>query len=167
MKTTFQVLVAQYKAALKMLRATLLATPEEVWNDANYEIRTWRLAYHTLYYAKLYLSPSFNTFAIWNEAIEYAECLGGTWEDPHARVDVEGVHTVEELIHFLDLLLVDLPEVIDVVPLEADSGFEWYPCSRLELHLNNIRHIQHHTGQIIERIRTHGINGIAWVGCNI
>jgi hypothetical protein len=32
--------------------------------------------------------------------------------------------------------------------LAGPSGFSWYQCSRGELHLINIRHIQHHTGPL-------------------
>ena len=31
--------------------------------------------------------------------------------------------------------------------LAGPSGFSWRKCSRLELHIYNIRHVQHHTGQ--------------------
>ena len=156
-------LASQYEAALEMLRAAIQAAPDEVWDSADYENRTWRLAYHTLYYAKLYLGPSAEAFSDWEGAIEGADSLGGSWEDPSATVAVEGGHSADELVAFLDSLLAELPDAVAALPLEAESGFEWYPCSRLELHLNNIRHIQHHTGQIIERLRSHGVTGIEWV----
>ena len=166
METTFlnNALSSQYKAALEMLRNAIQATPEELWDSEAHDNRTWRLAYHTLFYTKLYLSPSYEVFAVWDEAIEFAECLGGTWEDPNATVSVEGVHSADELVSFLESVLSELPESIAALPLEAESGFEWYPISRLELHLNNIRHIQHHTGQLIERLRANGVTGLAWVG---
>lgn len=155
-------LTSQFEAALEMLRAAIEAAPDDVWDSADYENRTWRLAYHTLYYTKLYLSPSAGAFSGWEGAIEGADSLGGSWEDPSATVEVEGVHSPGELVTFLDSLLTELPESVRALPLDAESGFEWYPCSRLELHLNSIRHIQHHTGQIIERLRSHGVTGIAW-----
>jgi hypothetical protein len=88
--------------------------------------------------------------------------LGGSWEDPGAAVVVEGVHSSDELLAFLDLLLAGLPEAVATLPLEDGSEFEWYPFSQLELHLNNIRHVQHHTGQLIERLRSRGVAGIKW-----
>ena len=33
-----------------------------------------------------------------------------------------------------------------------------------ELHLYSIRHIQHHIGQLIERLHQAGIQGFPWVG---
>ncbi len=156
-------LTSQYKASLEMLRAAMQAASNELWDSADYENRTWRLAYHTLYATKMYLAASPEAFSVWDGAIEGAESLGGSWEDPSARVVVEGVHAAEELFDFLDFLLADLPAAIVAHPLEDQSGFEWYPFTRLELHLNTIRHIQHHTGQIIERLRNNGVSGIGWV----
>jgi hypothetical protein len=40
------------------------------------------------------------------------------------------------------------------VRLDAASGFDWLPFNRFELHLYNMRHLQHHTGQLTERLRT-------------
>lgn len=116
-----------------------------------------------LYFTNMYLAPSSESFAVWEGAIDGAESLGGSWEDPSVPIDVEGVHSPDELIVFLESLLDELPEAVASLPLEAASGFDWYPFSRLELHLNTIRHIQHHTGQIIERVRSHGVTGVEWV----
>ncbi|MBX2819285.1 MAG: DinB family protein [Rhodothermaceae bacterium] len=156
-------LTSQYEAALEMLRAAIQASPGEVWDSADYENRTWRIAYHTLHCTKMYLASSLETFSIWDGVIEGAESLGGSWEDPSKTIVVEGVHSTDELLAFLESLLTELPKAIAAVPLEAESGFDWYPFSRLELHLNNIRHIQHHTGQIIERLRSQGVTGIEWL----
>lgn len=48
------------------------------------------------------------------------------------------------------------------LPFNNNSGFDWYPFSRIELHINNIRHIQHHTAQLIERLKVKGITGFPW-----
>lgn len=157
------VLVSQYTAALEMLRSTINAAPPSIWDSPDYENRTWRLAYHTLWAVGYYTGPSQDVQPDWEGAIEGAESLGGFWEDPADIVPVEGVHTPEELIGFLDALLLHLHDAIAVHPLEAHSGFEWYPFSRLELHMMTIRHTQHHTAQLIERFRNHGVSGIPWM----
>jgi hypothetical protein len=43
------------------------------------------------------------------------------------------------------------------------SGFFWLPFSKLELQLYNIRHIQHHTGQLIERLREQKDISVEWI----
>jgi hypothetical protein len=47
-----------------------------------------------------------------------------------------------------DSLTAETPEA-----LAGPSGFSWYKCSRGELHVINIRHVQHHTGQLSAYLR--------------
>jgi hypothetical protein len=54
---------------------------------------------------------------------------------------------------------------VDRLDLTAPtSGFSWYRMSKLEHQLLNLRHIQHHTGQLADRLRRETNKGIAWVG---
>jgi hypothetical protein len=47
----------------------------------------------------------------------------------------------------------------------APSGFSWIPLNKLELQLYNIRHIQHHTGELYERLGARaGIGDLRWIG---
>lgn len=155
-------LTSQYVAALEMLRSAVLQAPEEIWDSPDHENRTWRLVYHTLWGVRFYLGSSPEAFQPWEGAIEGAESLGGSWEEEGAT-QVEGVHTPDELLAFLDDLLANVNTAVASQPLEAASGFEWYPCSRFELHINTIRHTQHHAAQLIARVRAHGARGIPWV----
>lgn len=113
---------------------------------------------------KFYLGANTESYIPFENAIEGAESLGGTqdWENAEEDVKVEGFHTKEELISFIATLEQNLLTEIDALPLIENSGFEWYPYSRLELHINNIRHIQHHTAQITERLKARGITGFSW-----
>lgn len=155
------VLASQYAAALEMLRSAILRAPAGIWDSPDYENRTWRLAYHTLWGVRFYLADSPESFEPWAGAIDGAESLGGFWE-PEGAARVDGVHTPAELITFLDDLLEQVPSAVAGLPMDAPSGFEWYPFNRFELHVNTIRHVQHHTAQLIERLRAHGVRGIPW-----
>jgi len=55
-------ITSQIRAALKMLRSTIGNCPEELWNRASDHNCTWALAYHGIYFAHLYLSPSEEAF---------------------------------------------------------------------------------------------------------
>lgn len=58
-------------------------------------------------------------------------------------------------------------QVIERVPqvnLEAASGFDRLPFSKLELLLYTIRHIQQHTGELMERLGSRAGVEIHWVG---
>jgi hypothetical protein len=52
---------------------------------------------------------------------------------------------------------------VSALDLEAQSGFDWLPFDKLELQFYNIRHTQHHTGQLSERLRKSSDTGIRWV----
>ena len=54
---------------------------------------------------------------------------------------------------------------VDALNLESpESGFSWYPISKLEHQIVNIRHIQHHTAQLADRLRAAHDVGIRWAG---
>ncbi len=159
-----KILESQYKAALGMLRQSLEKVPDTQWNNHEYHNPIWQLAYHTIWGVWFYLSAGPENFTPLHKAIEGAESLGGAeeWENPVEGVQVKGYHTKGELIDYISHIEKNLAERIAALPLSNDSGFEWYPCTRFELHLNSIRHIQHHTAQIIERLKAKGIEGFPW-----
>lgn len=163
-KTITNILASQYKASLGMLRHALEKVPAAQWNSEEYNNPNWQLAYHILWGAKFYLGANPESYTPWQNAVEGAESLGGSqhWENPDEGVVVEGFHTKEELFAYLDDIENGLQQAIEALPFNENSGFEWYPYSRLELHINNIRHIQHHTAQIIERLKAKGITGFPW-----
>ncbi len=112
---------------------------------ANYTF--WQVAYHTLFFVDLYLSPNAEAF----EPRGFHP-RGSDFKDgyPSRRFDQR------ELTEYLTIcrqkgietLASETPE-----SLEHLSGFQWLPFSRGEVHLYNIRHIQHHTGQLSAFLR--------------
>jgi hypothetical protein len=46
--------------------------------------------------------------------------------------------------------------------LEGPTGFSWLPFSRAEGHIYNLRHIQHHAGQLSAFLRRAGVD-TKWV----
>lgn len=163
-KVITNILASQYKASLGMLRNVLDKTPEEQWNNEDYNNPNWQIAYHILWGVKFYLGANPESYVPFQNAIEGAESLGGSqdWENTDEGVVVEGFHTKDELLSFINEIENNLQQRIEALPLEENSGFEWYPYSRLELHINSIRHIQHHTAQLIERLKANGITGFSW-----
>jgi hypothetical protein len=77
----------------------------------------------------------------------------------------EAHNTRGEILEYLDWIERWLPDAIAAVPLDnPGSGFEWVPLSRMELHIYNIRHLQHHVGQLVDRLGSHAMPGVGWVG---
>ncbi|MBX2923808.1 MAG: DinB family protein [Chitinophagaceae bacterium] len=163
-KTITDILASQYKASLGMFRNVIERTPQEQWNTEDYNNPNWQIAYHTIWSTKYYLGANAESYIPFENAITGAESLGGAqeWENTDAGVVVEGFHTKDELLAFINEVENNLQQRIEALPLGENSGYEWYPYSRLELHLNNIRHIQHHTAQIIERLKAKEITGFSW-----
>jgi hypothetical protein len=53
---------------------------------------------------------------------------------------------------------------VDALDLEGASGFYWLPFDKLELQFYNIRHVQHHTGELYERLGATEDVELDWVG---
>ncbi len=158
------ILTSQYKAALQMLSHAIAKIPNDEWNTEEYDNPNWQIAYHAINFTKLYLCANMESFTSWENAIPGAESLGGSssWENATSEVPLNRFHTKQELLGYITDIRQNLESDVAALPLQENSGFEWYPYSRMELHLNNIRHIQHHTAQLIERLKAKGITGFPW-----
>ena len=69
---------------------------------------------------------------------------------------------VLEYGEFCDRMVDDAVDALDFD--RTESGFSWYRMSKLEHQFVNIRHIQHHGGRLIDRVRSAADVGIRWVG---
>ncbi|MCE5260076.1 MAG: DinB family protein, partial [Chloroflexi bacterium] len=144
---------SQYRAALMMLRQAVEGCPDALWCDASYKNTVWNIAYHTLFYTHLYLSPSEEAFEAWElHRNHYHEF--GAWPEPYSR---------EQVLAYLTFCLGQVDVQVDACNLEASSGFSWLPFSRFELHLYNIRHIMLHTGELAERLGGKEAFAFEWI----
>ena len=157
------IIISQYRAALKMLESTIRKCPLAQWDDGTDDSPFWRVSYHTLFYTDLYLSPSESTFQADPMHLPNYQYLGKTSFDGQ-QVNISKRFTSEEILHYLDSIRDRLPQAIAEKDLESPGGFSWLPMTTAELHLYSIRHIQHHIGQLIERLHQAGIQGFPWVG---
>ncbi len=66
---------------------------------------------------------------------------------------------VLEYWEFCDRMVDDAVDALDLD--RTESGFSWYRMSKLEHQLVNIRHIQHHGAQLIDRVRSAADIGFA------
>jgi len=153
--STQAVIQSQYHAALVMLRQAVELCPDSLWADASYINPTWHIAYHTLYYTTLYLQPTAEDF---DPQEHFRDDLRGL-----ENSDPELAYTKEEILDYLTLCQAQVDEQVSAVDLAGDSGFDWLPFNKLELQFYNIRHIQHHTGELCERIGAQGGFDIKWV----
>jgi hypothetical protein len=152
-------LKSQYHASLAMLRGAIDACPQELWTDASYVNQFWQVAYHTVFYADFYLEPSEATFVPWeHHRPDYNRFPSG----PDAA-DLLSAYSIDEVKAYCARCDAKVDSAVDGLDLSSpDSGFPWYKMSKLEHQFVNLRHIQHHTGQLAERIRQSTGHGVSW-----
>jgi len=147
------VLKSQYHAALAMLRDAIERCPDAEWLSRDHKNAFWQLAYHVLFFAHLYLQQNETTFVLWSQ---HHGDDDGTRGEPYSKAQVL------EYWSFVDHAV---DGAVDLLDLESpESGFSWYKMAKLEHQLVSIRHIQHHSAQLADRLRSAADTGIKWVG---
>jgi len=150
----------QFGAALKMLREAIELCPEELWLGAEDTNPFWRVAYHTLFYAHLYSQESVDAFQSWPKHREEVRMLSPRKEGEQDPAP----YSKAEVLEYHEFCSGEVASRVMQTRLEADSGFYWLPFNKLDLQMYTIRHIQHHTGQLVERLRQVCDVGVRWVG---
>ena len=158
-----EIVISQYRASLAMLRTAVEDCPDELWNRASDDNAFWQIAYHTLYYAHLYLSKSDEAFEAWPKHIEDYPHMGRLPWPPNDLPKIGDPYTKDDILEYFDYIDERIAGFVAAAPYEDPAGFFWLPFTRGELHFYNIRHIQHHAGQLIERLRQATGNGVDWV----
>ena len=121
------------------------------------------LAYHTLFFAHLYLSLSEEASDPFGKEAEGHPGFGRSDLGDWAELEPEDVYAKSDVLAYCGHIDDRVSDLVQSTPFDAPSGFHWLPFSRGEAHLYNLRHIQHHTGQLIERLRQTTDEGTAWV----
>lgn len=168
------ILKSQFHAALAMLRQAIEKCPDDLWVDASHPNPYWRVAYHTLYFAHSYLQPHLDDFTPWDRHQTYIQYLdneppppefGDIGELPGKPPQTGEPYTKAELLEYWDLCDGMVDRTIDASDLDSpECGFFWYHVSKLEHELVSLRHIQHHTAQLADRLRGVANVGVDWVG---
>src|SRR5438874_2041038 len=142
-----KILLAQFEAALRMMKHCVDACPPRFWEGKVANATFRQLAYHTLYYVDLYLSP--NPMAFERRDLH---SRGGHRRGPTGCTALSKQETLAYLTicrrKAIQILAAETAE-----SLQGPCGFPWRKVSRGELHIYNIRHIQHHTGQLSAYLR--------------
>jgi hypothetical protein len=150
------VIVSQYLAALTMLEKSVQGCPAEMWDAPQDHNRFWRVAYHALFYTHLYLQPTLDDFRPWPAHREDVHDLSKPLADstPYALAQV---------LEYLAFCRQEAARCIRLYDLDAPSGFPWCPFNKLEMQFYNIRHVQQHTGELMERLGQRAGVNVEWV----
>jgi hypothetical protein len=155
---------SQYLASLEMLHQAVIKCPDSLWNDSNFKNKFWHITYHVLFYTHLYLQESEQKFVQWSKHKDQYQFMGLIPWPPHNEPEISEPYTKDDILEYLLMCKDEVDLKLDSTNLNAESGFSWLPFNKLELQYYNIRHIQHHTGQLYERLRTQLNMGLGWVG---
>jgi hypothetical protein len=186
MLDTFKTLIVhQYEAALSMLNACVDRCPETIWEARVVNYPFCQVVFHTLFWTDVYLGQS---------AESSCRQPFGEWLRPGGVLDVEvrtgygdpvfqHDHLFGDYVRFADRAPVRLydkaairayldhcrakvsevmgAETVDTLSTPSDLRPD---LSRAEVHLYNIRHVQHHTSQLSLRLRLDANRAIDWPG---
>jgi len=158
------IIAAQYRAALAMFGDAVAKCDDALWLDTGYKHPFWRVAYHTVFFTDLYLSESVEGFVPWDKHVDELESLGPM---PHkdGKLPIEGPpYAKADVTEYWQRTYDRVEEAVEATDLDAASGFFWLPFTKLELQFYNIRHVQHHAGQLIERVRQKLDQPVGWIG---
>lgn len=153
----------QYQGSLAMLGQAIELCPESLWLSAEYPNRFWHIAYHVLFYTHLYLQPTGADFRAWPKHKKDYQYLGPRPWAPEETRKPEIAYIKAEVMEYHELCRAEVDAKVPSIDLAAGSGFDWLPFNKMELQFYNIRHIQHHTGQLADRLRTAANLGVSWV----
>lgn len=152
---------SQMDAALLMLEDCVRQCPAEHWDSPIAKYPFWQVAYHTLCFVDLYLARDEREW-------QPRTGEGGLHPAGWAELDEEYPSrrfTQEEILGYLALCRRLARESIgreSAESLAGPSGFARRKISRLEMHIYNLRHVQHHAGQLSASLRRVGVD-TRWV----
>ena len=155
----------QFEAAFCMLHTCIERCPQAAWDAPVVNLAFCQAVFHTLFCADYYLG----------------ETPDALRQQPFHRDNEDFFRNYEELQDRKPELLYDKPSIraylqhcrdkaAEVITaeceesLEPPSGFGRREFSRAELHVYNIRHIQHHAAQLSLRLRVDDGVEIPWIG---
>ncbi len=162
------ILKSQYHASLAMIREAIERCPEELWYSEEPTNSFWQVAYHALFFTHLYLQPTEAAFRPWAQhqaAVQHPDGIPGPLDPASDLPLIPSPYSQAQVMDYCGICDEMVDEAVDELDLASDeSGFSWYPVPKLEHQIVNLRHLQHHTAQLADRIRSATGNGVRWVG---
>lgn len=145
----------QFGAAIDMLENAVAECPDSLWNDSS---QFWYKAYHCIFFLDYYLSEDADNFMP-PKPFTLSEF------NPDGEMP-ERVYSKEELITYINFCREKCRKLISALSeenLKKRFKNQYMDYSRLEIILDNMRHVQHHTGQLNLLIRNSGDIPPDWV----
>src|SRR5262245_28467023 len=97
------VLKSQYHASLSMLRQAIAKCPGDLWYNTEQVNAFWQTAYHTLFFAHLYLQPNEGAFRPWKghqSRVQYEDAIAGPPDPTSALPLLPEPYTREQVLEY-------------------------------------------------------------------
>jgi hypothetical protein len=159
-----QLLISQFEASLSMLAHCIALCPADRWQAPVARYPYSQVVFHTLFFTDFYLGLSpegleSQPFHQENKALfrDYEQLQDRDPLETYERVDVE---------RYLDFIRM---KAVTTIQSESDrdhaasANFPRRRGTRAETHVYNIRHLQHHVGQLSMRLRLDGVTDFPWI----
>jgi len=150
----------QYNKALDMIDEFIDKCPDDFWLSDEFQSPAWQVCYHALFYTNIYLSPTEEGILKWGESREEYHNLRRINED--WKPEALKPYSREELKAFLEHIRSCAPSYLEAMSPEKECWPFWYNQNQLEFHMNNLRHLQHHTGELFERLNNRSPVSYQW-----
>jgi hypothetical protein len=165
--TLKELLVHQFEASLCTLHLAIVRCPEAAWNQPVANLRFCQAAFHAAFFGDVYLQPDDDVDAVKRQPFHLAHAADFGDYDEFKDAPQTLLYEKPFVLAYVQFVRGKAQETIareSAEVLAGGSGFRWRKCSRAELHVYNIRHIQHHAAQLSLRLRLDAAVDIPWVG---
>lgn len=169
METNWPAMIGrQFAAAIQMIQQAVRDCPADLWDDRSGGSPFWHIAYHALFYTDFYLFEGEQSFQAREYHRDNAHSLPGDYREFGGIVTTpEQPFTKDRLLDYADHCLRKCKQTFATLTAERSlerCGFWWYELNVGEFLLNNLRHVQHHAGQLALLLRRHADYGMEWMG---
>lgn len=155
---------SQYLATLAMLAQAVEKCPAALWQTTGDAAQFWQIAYHGLFYTHLYLQPTGGDFTPWVHHREDYQFMGPIPWDNNRLPQIGEPYTKADILAYVIFCRQEVERQVPALDLNAPSGFDWIPMNKFELQIYNIRHLQQHAGELMERLGSRAGISVDWIG---
>jgi hypothetical protein len=160
-----QLLISQYEASLSMLAHGVALCPQELWQVPVARYSFSQVAFHTLFFTDFYLCRKPEDLQVQPFHQENAALFGDYEQllhrEPTAIYERPQIERYLAFCRDKARLTVNAETASD---LAEATMFPRRTGTRAEGHVYNIRHIQHHVGQLSLRLRLEDAADVPWIG---
>ena len=158
------VIRSQFYAALGMLEQAVQKCPDSLWDASEDKVKFWHIGYHALFFVHLYLQPTAADFTPWAKHRQNYEQMGPTPWPPYEKPEIGESYIKADMLEYIEFCRQQVDSCVAQTNMEAESGFDWLPMNKFELQIYSIRHLQQHTGELMERLGTRAGIDVDWMG---